>query len=61
MNDPVLKETPSGDLTFTTDGNNGDCILKEDSLIMYTPDQGFAGYDEVSFLAAIRTHSRTFI
>jgi hypothetical protein len=61
MNDPVLKETPSGDVTFASYGNHGSCTLKDNSLIMYTPDQGFAGYDEVSFSAANRTHSITTV
>jgi hypothetical protein len=46
MNDPVLKETPSADITFKSYGDHGDCSIK-DSMIMYTPDEGFAGYDEV--------------
>jgi hypothetical protein len=55
MNDPVLKEAPSGDITFAKKGDHGNCSLKDNSLIMYTPDQGFAGYDEVSSNAGTHT------
>ncbi|KAL3770124.1 hypothetical protein ACHAW5_009665 [Stephanodiscus triporus] len=48
MNDPVLKEIPSTDITFKSYGDHGDCSIK-DSMIMYTPDEGFAGYDECTF------------
>jgi hypothetical protein len=53
MNDPVLKEVPSGDITFTSYGDHGDCSIKYDSMIMYIPDQGFSGYDEVSSRAIV--------
>jgi hypothetical protein len=55
MNDPVLKEVPSGDVTFMSYGDHGDCSIKDVSMIMYIPDQGFAGYDEVSSYAIIST------
>jgi hypothetical protein len=55
INDPVLKEVPSGDITFTSYGDHGECSIKVDSMIMYIPDQGFAGYDEVSSYARMST------
>jgi hypothetical protein len=50
MNEPVVVEALSTDIQITSHGDYGTCSVTEETLIMYTPDPGFAGYDVVSFL-----------
>ena len=49
MNDLVLVETLSSDVTITSDADHGTCTITDESMIMFMPDPGFAGYDEVCF------------
>lgn len=50
MNVPVVVEALSSDIKITSHGDHGKCTIKDESLIMFTPDPGFAGYDVVGFM-----------
>ena len=47
MNEPVIVNPLSSDVTLTADATYGTCVITEDSTVMYTPGPGYAGYDEV--------------
>ncbi len=52
MNDPVLVETLAASVSLSNTGAHGTCtVTEEDNLILFTPDSGFAGYNEVSCCA----------
>ncbi len=58
MNEPVLVEALSTDIKITSHGDHGTCSIKDESLIMFTPDPGFAGYDVVSSVHIISSYRR---
>jgi len=49
MNAHVLVETLSNNLTLTTYGDHGTCSITAESIISFTPDSGYAGYDECTY------------
>ncbi|KAL9181967.1 hypothetical protein ACHAXT_012310 [Thalassiosira profunda] len=51
MNGPVIVDPESDDVTLTGDANHGTCTITEESTVMFTPNSGFAGYDECTFSA----------
>lgn len=56
MNAPVLVETVSSDLTLRSTGDHGTCSIADESIIMYTPNPGYAGFDEVSTTIHMMLH-----